>query len=356
MRIVLPVTTERIKYIPALDGLRAVAVSAVLITHASGDPATLPGGFGVDVFFVLSGFLITTLLIMEWRKTQRIALGTFWLRRFVRLYPALLTFLAFTVVALLVLYPAERGQSITETIGAALYLTPFTEHFIGVSDFYGHLWSLAYEEYFYLAWPLAFIAFMKLKLNWKLQAGLMIAAGCMLYLVRVYSFYFIGHPLPMFRVGGIAIGCGVGIILANTTARGNARLMAILAILGLAGAWLVSGKTPLHSLNPILAGGAAVAFIYSALGTQRTFLQALLETKPFVYVGRISYELYLWHPTLLIGAAIVVGSTQNQVWWWVYPVVFVFAAATHEAYKPLQKKLRRKLADREARRAPVPVG
>ncbi|MGA8112477.1 MAG: acyltransferase, partial [Actinocatenispora sp.] len=151
---------------PALDGVRAVAVAAVLVFH--GGLAFLPGGFlGVDAFFVLSGFLITSLLLVEWGRTGRIRLPAFWARRARRLLPALLLMLAaVSVVARWLLPSGDLGPVRGDSLAALLYVANWRMIFRG-SDYFAqtaapsplqHTWSLGIEEQFYLLWPLIVVA------------------------------------------------------------------------------------------------------------------------------------------------------------------------------------------------------
>ena len=150
----------RLGYQPGLDGLRAVAVVAVLLYHFG--VSWLPGGFlGVEVFFVISGYLITSLLLAEWRADHGIALGSFWARRARRLLPALFAMLAVVSAAALIFAP-DAVPELRRGIPAALvYMTNWYEIVRKQSYFarFGrpplllHLWSLAVEEQFYLIWP-----------------------------------------------------------------------------------------------------------------------------------------------------------------------------------------------------------
>ncbi len=160
----------RITYQPGLDGLRALAVGAVIAYHL--DYRWAQGGFlGVDAFFVLSGFLITSLLLAEHRDTEGISLGAFWGRRARRLLPAL--FLMLTVVCLYAAWnvPAiQLGRLRADAISSIFYFANW--HFIAAGQSYfdlftsplplNHLWSLAIEEQFYLVWPLVVLALLKL--------------------------------------------------------------------------------------------------------------------------------------------------------------------------------------------------
>src|SRR5689334_13976989 len=151
-------------HLPGLDGLRALAVLAVLLYHANVSYA--PGGFlGVDLFFVLSGFLITSLLLGELRESGRVDLKRFWLRRARRLLPAVAVVIAATLVAAELLARDDLVKTRADAIASALYVNNW--HQIAASHSYfaasgrpsllQHLWSLAVEEQFYLLWPLVLV-------------------------------------------------------------------------------------------------------------------------------------------------------------------------------------------------------
>ena len=166
-------------HVRALDGLRAVAVVAVLIFHANSD--WLPGGFlGVDVFFVLSGYLITSLLLEEWRREGRIDLPAFWRRRARRLLPELAVVLSACLLYCVIFLPDEVMRLRSDVLAAAFYAMnwrlvfehqPYFESF-GRPSLLQHLWSLAVEEQFYLAWPPLFA----LSIRWLRPRGLVVVA------------------------------------------------------------------------------------------------------------------------------------------------------------------------------------
>src|SRR5215204_1561256 len=150
----------RLSYSPGLDGLRALAVMAVLLYHA--DLGWMPGGFlGVEVFFVISGYLITALLLAEWHQKGRISLKDFWLRRARRLLPALYVLLVVTLGYSVVFLPGEVAGLRDDAIAAVGYVTNWflvlgrESYFesVGRPSLLQHLWSLAVEEQFYLVWP-----------------------------------------------------------------------------------------------------------------------------------------------------------------------------------------------------------
>src|SRR5262249_48910494 len=148
-------------YIPALDGLRALAVMAVLLYH--GDVKWMPGGYlGVDVFFVISGYLITCLLLGDWRQYHGIRFGRFYLRRARRLLPAVFLMLGVVALYSVLFLPDTLSELRGQVFAAAGYIENWWLTFHDVSYFVAagrppllrHLWSLAVEEQFYLVWPL----------------------------------------------------------------------------------------------------------------------------------------------------------------------------------------------------------
>ena len=155
---------SKVPYLPALDGLRALAVVAVMVYHANSE--WLPGGFlGVEVFFVLSGYLITLLLLAEHDRDGAIDLRSFWARRARRLLPALFAVLLSVAVVATLLRPETLGRVRGDIIAGFFYGSNWFQLWVGAGyaasgDFapLRHLWSLAVEEQFYLVWPLVMIA------------------------------------------------------------------------------------------------------------------------------------------------------------------------------------------------------
>src|SRR4026208_1311401 len=184
-------SSNRLSYITGLDGIRAVAVMAVLFYHANA-PWALGGFLGVETFFVLSGFLITSLLLAEWQSTGDLSLRNFWLRRARRLLPAV--WLLLTVLPILALFLASDAlPRLKEDIPAALlYITnwvyivrevPYFEAF-GRPPLLQQLWSLAVEEQFYLLWPLILLFLLRrIKNN---RFGILAATSIMIAISSVW--------------------------------------------------------------------------------------------------------------------------------------------------------------------------
>ena len=173
----------RLPYVPGLDGLRALAVIAVLLYHAG--PRWAPGGFlGVEVFFVISGYLITSLLLAEWRQRGRIDLAAFWVGRARRLLPALYVLLVVTLAFAVLFLPEEVAGLRLDALAAVGYVTNWylvlgqESYFeaVGRPSLLQHLWSLAIEEQFYLLWPLLFAAGMSLGTRRWWRRRLLLAA------------------------------------------------------------------------------------------------------------------------------------------------------------------------------------
>ncbi|MEP9353121.1 acyltransferase family protein [Xanthobacter sp. KR7-65] len=299
-----------------IDGLRAVAVGSVVLFHARIPP--FDGGFiGVDVFFVISGFLITSILSRE-MAAGTYSLVDFYDRRIRRIFPALFVVLAATtLLAALVLMPRQMGTYVDTLIPSALFYANI--HFAELINYFGpkadetpllHLWSLAVEEQFYILFPLLLFVLMK-------AGGRHLAAGA-LALVALASLAYgqsiveTDQPASFFLLTSRAWELMVGALLALVAWPRASRLVAAgIAIAGAAGilvpVFLYGQNTPfpgLAALPPVL-GAAAV--IYGGGFAPGNIVARVLSLPAMVYVGRISYALYLWHWPLLVLAALWKG-------------------------------------------------
>ena len=225
------ISHTRLAYLPALDGMRAAAVFAVMMFH--GGISFMNGGFmGVDAFFVLSGFLITSLLVGEWRQTMTIKLASFWARRARRLLPALLLMLLFVAFFASVIVPeGTYGALRLDALSTLLYVSNW--HFILVGSNYFnetasaspliHTWSLAVEEQFYLIWPLVVLAVLHFTKSLKVLLGVCIAAGvasavemAVLYDPTDVNRVYLGTDT---RAQCLFIGCALAVALVVVTQR-----------------------------------------------------------------------------------------------------------------------------------------
>jgi len=294
---------------PDIEGLRAVAVLLVVAAHAG--VAVLAGGYvGVDVFFVISGFLITSLLLREAERTGRISVARFYCRRAVRLLPAAAVVLVSTLIAARFLLPAVRlGEYCKDALSAAGYVANVRFAAIGTDYLsadrppspFQHFWSLAVEEQFYLVWPLLVLAAAYLWQRRRPLAavlGVLVAASFVLSVTeteRSAPWAYFGPHTRAWELGAgalLALGTkrmGVKRIKRPHRAYGWAGLAAILA----SALWF-DDATAYPGWRALLPVAGAVAVI--AAGGNR-----LLEVRPMRTVGRLSYGWYLWHwPVLLI--------------------------------------------------------
>ena len=319
----------RMRYVPGLDGLRAFAVTGVLLYHA--DLNWIPGGFlGVDVFFVISGYLITSLLLAEFRNRGKIGLGQFYLRRARRLLPALFLLLGVVGLFAVIFLPDEVTKLRGDVVAALLYGTNWWQIFRNVSYFEAagrppllqHLWSLAVEEQFYLIWPLLLTGMFKL---WRGRRRPMLLATLGMIVVSsglmIGSSISRGYPLSHdpsrvyfgtdTRASTMLIGAVLAMVwapwrLSEKTTRGGRIVLDAMGLVGLLGLlWMFLNVSEFS--NALYRGGFLLVSILSAMVIAVTVHPAadlsrwLLGLKPMRWVGERSYGIYLWHwPVFMI--------------------------------------------------------
>ena len=307
-------------YWAALDGLRAIAILAVVGFHTDlGAKRALVGGFvGVDLFFVLSGALITTLLVREYEASGTIDLRQFYLRRLTRLYPALLFMLAFCVAYTALCWPAPMAADVRRD---SLYTLLYVSNWVNVSRpkrLLSTTWSLSIEEWFYLVWPIVLRRLLQL----KERAGsrpivlllVFVIVACFarrfqLTEVEFHSWRRVYFGLDT-RIDSLALGCLVAIVLHTAPPRTVIVTWGASISLVLFGvACLVSDSTTRwFTLFGYTCMGLLCAFLVGhAMVAPRPW--RWLVSKPLVMVGKLSYSIYLWLlivPTILYGQPIVV--------------------------------------------------
>ncbi|WP_114201802.1 acyltransferase family protein [Janibacter anophelis] len=302
-----------------IEGLRAVAVGTVLLYHV-GIPF-MPGGFvGVDVFFVISGFLITSLLLREASKSGRISIADFYARRARRLLPAASVVLVFTaVVGWFVLSGQDRANLGSDVIAATFYVINWALAYRSV-DYLAedaapsalqHYWSLSVEEQFYVVWPLVIILGLFLARRTRarpkpLLFGLLslIALASLVYSVlHTESDPATAYFYTTTRVWELAIGALLAFLVLRLTALPRIAAEALAGIglvLIVCSAFFLSSGTPWPSGWALLPTVGAALVIAGGCATQSTVAARLLSVGPMVWIGGISYAIYLWHWPLII--------------------------------------------------------
>ncbi len=329
-----------LSYLPALDGVRALAVLGVMAFHSA--IPFLPAGFlGVDTFFVLSGFLITTLLLGEWRRRMTIRLGAFWARRARCLLPAL--FLVLVFVAFYAEFVVPKGtypDLRLDALSTLFYVANW--HFILIGSNYfvqsgpvsllTHTWSLAIEEQFYLVWPLVVLAVMHFSKSLRVLLAVCVA-GTFSSAAEMALLYHPGMNLTRLYYGTdthaqvLLVGATLAVALAMVAERRRSqgtvpvrrsthpvggdpawvaesgRAKRVLVVAGTAGLavsavmwWRVSYDASfLWRGGFLLAAVSSAAVLVCVVCVQGSWLAAVLSLSPLRYLGRISYGMYLWH-------------------------------------------------------------
>lgn len=313
-----PALDPRLRRSDALDGLRTIAVAFVVLYHFH-VPGFGGGFIGVNVFFALSGYLITSILLREHRATGRIRLGSFWLRRILRLYPALLA-MVLVGVTLWTLLGNDGGANV-EPQSAALLALSYTGN---LARSLGHLsqgvfaptWSLATEEQFYLVWP----PILLLLLARRARPGVMIAAlgalviassaaGWLLYDDRGGSATPDVYFNPVFNVAPLLMGCILALALSGERMRRAlaGRIGSVLALVGLGGIIAIQfmitadwKQVPAMFGLVLPAVGVASACFIAGTASRRSLVSRVVSWRPLAWFGRnMSYSLYLWHVVVL---------------------------------------------------------
>lgn len=311
-------------YLPGLDGLRAVSVLAVLAFHhyfiGGHEQGFAPGGFlGVEVFFVVSGYLITSLLLAERRETGRVSLRRFWIRRARRLLPAVFTLLAIIICYALLFLPDSIATLKSDTVAALTYTSNW---WLIISDqsyvaeagrpaLLKHLWSLAIEEQFYLFWPpVLMLGLSKLGRRRMLQAMFGVAvASTVLMAVLVRSSINAAYYGTEARLSGLLLGSMMAFFFAPYQIRGKPGrgVRAVLDLAGLVGIGVLLWSfrhftfpsTPANNSGVFWGGfllvDVATLLVIAAVVHPRSDAGPILGCEPLRWIGLRSYSLYLWH-------------------------------------------------------------
>lgn len=359
-----PAPKKKSRYIPALDGLRALAVLGVIAYHMG--MAWAPGGLlGVTVFFVLSGYLITSLLLIEWDNTGTINLPQFWLRRIKRLFPAI-AFVIICVAALTTIFDHSLLTKLREDMWAALcwvtnwwYILRDVSYFdaLGAPSPVTHFWSLAIEEQFYVVWPVVLILAHKfgVKRSHMRNATLVLVLASALEMALLFnpdadpSRVYYGTDTRAFS---LLIGAWLAFVWPSNQlgannevqldrnvrialdAVGGIALIGLIAMMG-----CIEGTSAIMYRGGILLASIITMVIIAVIVHPSSILGKVFSAKPLVWIGLRSYGIYLWHYPLLL----LMNPRSNIAGtpWWMYLVelAVMFACAAF-SYKFVEDPIR----------------
>jgi len=304
-------SVNEVSYLPSLDGFRGVAILIVLIAHF-GLGNYVPGGFGVMLFFFLSGFLITRLLMHEHAKTSSINLKRFYVRRFIRLYPPLLLMLIIFPAALIMFNHKVYWQELTAVL--FYFENYYLYYFSGghtVEGFFNIFWSLAVEEHFYIVYPIVFLIFFKKK-NFQNILSLLILAAFLIrlyYVIRWESPLLTGYDDPSYeptymlshcRFDSILFGCLSAVLIKNGNRfyhkLNNNYVVFALSLAVILITFILRNDAFRNSLRYTVQGLALMVIVPSVILYKKyEFLNRFLSSGWLVYIGKISYSLYVMH-------------------------------------------------------------
>ena len=296
-------TINKLKYRPDIDGLRAVAVLSVIIFHLN--PHWLPGGFvGVDIFFVISGYLITSIIYQEVNE-GRFSFQTFYTRRIKRIFPAFFVVVLFSLLVGFVVMLPLAFFDLGKTAFAALFflsnvLFAHKGGYFDNPDTFPllHTWSLSVEEQYYLIWPVILLVFFKMGFNYR---KILVISSVLLILSFIFSqllctsdtFGSWGYYILPSRAGELLVGCILAFIHTENKDCKYTTLSSYLGIiLIIFSLFLLNNKSVFPGINALYPSLGAACIIY---GNRSSFINKLLSLKPVVYIGLLSYSLYLWH-------------------------------------------------------------
>ena len=338
---------SRVPYLPGLDGLRAIAVIAVMVYHAN--HTWLHGGFlGVEVFFVISGYLITLLLIAEHERNDRVDLGQFWLRRFRRLLPALLVMMAGLAVYVAVFFRKAQGRVRGDFVGGIGYVSNWYQVWVGAGYTQAeafaplrHLWSLAVEEQFYLVWPLVMVLILRRGREHLPRVAMVLVGVSVAITIAVAVLYAPGdvattcaesshgywtiagrcinandalYLSTITRAGGLMLGAAFAMVwrpfaLMRGPMRDKGRQLDVVALAGLVVLGFLAWHTQLSGIGEdfglhydpwlyrggLFLVGVATLMVIAAATHRRSVTGKLIGNPLFNYIGTRSYGLYLYH-------------------------------------------------------------
>ena len=348
-----------------IQSLRALAVLLVVSFHAD---LPAPGGYvGVDVFFVISGFVVTGILARELSSTGGIRLGDFFIKRFLRLAPALsLMLIATAMAASLILFPLGEQQitaltAISAMLGLANFVIPYSsgDYFQPEADLNPllHTWSLSLEAQLYIAIPVFLVIALRLskgtdnplKVARTVFLGVLIVSGSLavaqtLYLIPLHSDIFVGYYSPFSRAWEFSVGALLALRPAKrdeSSSSGYHLLVSFAGVLALVAAVFVDLPGPKPGVQIILAVLGAIALLSS--GDRKEGLVARLSLRPLTLIGDWSYSIYLWHWPFIVFAKFLWPSSPM---YWLMSALLAFVPAILSYYF-VEQRVRKKTVRRK---------
>lgn len=336
-----------IKYRPEIDGLRTVAVLPVVLFHLGYD--WIGGGYlGVDVFFVISGFLITS-IIMKDLQNGSFSMKDFWIRRVRRIMPALQTMvLVVLLLSPVFVYKDDISTVVTDSLSAIFSYANFNA-WIQLGDYWGlaaensfflHCWSLSVEEQFYIVYPFLIFLLFKYQLNIKywIVAILLVSLALFVY----GSSKFASATFYMLPMRAWELACGGLVAVAGEEVKKLIRpswnrYLAFVGICFVIASYFFDTDSGLKLINVFPVFGTALLILFSEKGT---LLTGVLSAKPVVYLGKMSYSLYIWHwPVIVLFYKYLnYSALENQVYSFV--VMFVLAVGSFHFVENKTRKSR----------------
>jgi len=352
------------RYIPAIDGLRAFAVFAVILYHM-GMPFARGGLLGVTVFFVISGYLITGLLTAEWDASGTINLPQFWFRRIRRLFPAIVLVIVVTAAVFSFASPLLLTKMRPDIIPGLFWFENWWYIFRDLSYFEAagapspltHFWSLAIEEQFYLVWPVLLLGAYKAGAKKKLVRRACLVLAVISAIAMAVLFDPAGDPSRVYygtdtRAFSLLIGAWLSFAWpgAQLTEEGTRHVprksVAILDGVGIA-AFLaiiamcvfISGYSMFMYYGGLLICSILSAVVITVLAHPRSMLARFAALKPFVWIGQRSYGMYLWHFPIIV---LLQPRNATALPWWIYLVeIALTIGIAHLSYQYVETPIRR---------------
>ena len=348
-------SNNKTRYLPSIDSLRALAVLAVIIYHI--DVNYLPGGFlGVDLFFVLSGYLISSLIIKEYKKTGTLNLYNFYIRRARRLLPAVYFMITVCLVFMVLFNGVLLRKSHLDAVFGYIYSSNwwYIFHKLDYFDSFGaqspfkHLWSLAIEEQFYMFFPLIFLIFNRRKKEEGEQSSLnknfiYIVLGLILMSLITHILLFDINNINRIYFGTDtrAFSLLVGVVgaliypmdkLSSPTNAKESVLYSVVSLTSISTLIAVMFYTSEYNTWLYKGGFLLVAIlgliIIISSGKQHTFISKALSFRPIVFIGKISYSLYLWHFPIIVLTTPVSEIGNPNLFYVTLRIILTFIAAT----------------------------